>query len=165
MSITDAVLIALALLICGTYWKLSKRLQEQGSRMGAVLLSLAEQIAHLKGAVEEAARPEAEKYERRERKAFDRAEALTLGYLRQLKSGAVLRLISCSWYYPSEFPDFDRFEYRHDHINEQSATEFGYEVHGLRRPSPLEEWKPYHFLATETEASTSSCSGTIKRLP
>jgi hypothetical protein len=104
----------------------------------------------------------AEKYERRERKVFDQAEDLTLVYLRQLTLGAILKLISCSYYYPHQFPVFGRFEYKYDHIDEESLTKFGYEVHGFSRYSPLDEWKPYEFLIKETEASTSSCSGTIK---
>jgi len=161
MSTTHAMLIALALLICGAYSKLSKWL---------VLLTeqiecLRNEVVALQSAVEEATMSEAEKYERRESKAFSQAEELTLAYLRQLKPGAILRLISCSWYYPSEFPVFDRFEYKHDYVDEQNLTEFGYEVHGFWRHDPLEAWEPYHFLSKKKEASTSSCSGTIKRLP
>src|SRR5437870_2517033 len=128
MSTTYVLLIALALLIYAAYSKLSKRLQEQRSSTDVVLLSLAEQIERLrdeitvlKSTLEEAAMlSEAEKYERRERKAFDQAEALTLANLRQLKPGAALRLMSCSWYYPSKFPVFGHFEYKHDHIDEQN---------------------------------------------
>lgn len=73
-------------------------------------------------------------------------------------------LISKSYYYPNEEPFFDKFVYKHDHLDEMKRTNFGYEVHGFRRFSPLDEWSPCMFLATEKECSTWDCSGTIKRL-
>ena len=137
-----------------------------------LLMALVEQIERLKDEVtglkrvveDTALMSEVEKQEWRERKVFDQAETLTLTYLQQLGRGMVLKLISCSYHYPTTFPVFNRFEYKHDHIDEQNPTEFGYEVHGFSRRHPFEQWEPYRFLAGETEATTFSCSGTIKRI-
>jgi hypothetical protein len=150
MSITAAVLIALGLLIFRAYSTLSKRLLSLAQQIAL----LSNEIATLKSTVEEAMMPEVERHERREWKVFDQAEPLTLPYLRRLKPGAVLRLISCSWIYPTDFPSFDRFEYKHGHVDEQSQTKHGYEVHRFWRHSPQDEWQPFNFLAQETEASS-----------
>lgn len=96
--------------------------------------------------------------------AFQRGSDLTLAELRAMKAGEVVHLIEKSYFYPSEKACIERFEYKHDHVNEKNSSKFGCEVHGFRRLSGAQDWQPYQFLASDKESQTSSCAGTIKRL-
>lgn len=100
----------------------------------------------------------------KEELAFENARAFSLSDVRQLKQSDTLHLISLSYIYPQEEPLIDRFEYKHDHLDESLRTQFGCPVHGFWRFSPSEDWTPYEFLATNDECNTTSCEGTIKRL-
>ena len=100
----------------------------------------------------------------KEKLVFENARTFSLADVRQLKQGDTLCLISQSYVYPEDEPHIDRFEYKHDHLDETARTEFGCPVHGFWRFSKLEDWSPYQFLAKDDECTTISCEGTIKRL-
>ena len=101
----------------------------------------------------------------KEHLAFDNAQNLDLSFFEKMEKGQIVTLTSGSWYYPSENIVIDRFQYKHDHINKESKTEFGWEVHGFEKSLSFEtdEWTPCTFLANDKECQTSSCTGTIKK--
>jgi len=101
----------------------------------------------------------------KEHRAFDNAQNLNISYFEKMEKGQIINLISGSYYYPSEDIIIDRFQYKHDHINKENKTEFGWEVHGFQKSLSFEgdEWTPCTFLANDQECQTSSCSGTIKK--
>lgn len=111
-----------------------------------------------------ACRPEKPSPEEMQEWAFQRGSDLTLTQLRAMKAGEIVHLIEKSYFYPSEKACIERFDYKHDHVDDGNSSKFGYEVHGFRKLSGADDWEPYQFLASDKESQTSSCSGTIKRL-
>lgn len=109
--------------------------------------------------------PETEKRWRIELEDFQERPMLTLTFLRKLEPGAVLHLKSCRWLWPHDEPFFEQFHYKHERIDEESLGQFGRTVYGYQRSSEETPWEEFHFLAQDDEASTSDCTGTIKRLP
>lgn len=101
----------------------------------------------------------------KEHRAFENAQNLNISYFEKMEKGQIINFMSGSYYYPSEDIVIDRFQYKHDHINKESKSEFGWEVHGFQKSLSFEgdEWTPCTFLANDQECQTSSCSGTIKR--
>ena len=101
----------------------------------------------------------------KEHRAFDNAQNLNISYFEKMEKGQIINLMSGSYYYPSEDIVIDRFQYKHDHINKESKSEFGWEVHGFQKSLSFDgdEWTPCTFLANDQECQTSSCSGTIKK--
>jgi hypothetical protein len=96
--------------------------------------------------------------------AFEQARPLTLEMIRTFKPGDVFQLISKSYHYPSEEPEVDKFQYKHELVDEGKQPNHGYEVNGYRRFLACGDWEPFHFLASEKESQTWSCEGTIRRL-
>ena len=99
---------------------------------------------------------------REEARRFEAAARITLGDIRQWTLGETFHLISRSYYYPDDEPVFDEFEYQHHHIDEDSRTEFGWEVHGFARDAIDPKWRPRKFLASEEKCQTASCAGTLR---
>lgn len=101
----------------------------------------------------------------KEHHAFDNAQNLNTSFFEKMEKGQIINLMSGSWYYPSEDIVIVRFQYKHDHINKENKTEFGWEVHGFQKSLSFEsdEWSPCSFLANDQECQTSSCAGTIKK--
>ena len=100
----------------------------------------------------------------KECRAFELARPLTIEMIRTFKPGDVFQLISQSWHYPSEEPEVDKFEYKHELVDEGTQAKHGCEVNGYRRYLGYGDWEPFHFLASEKESQTWSCEGTIRRL-
>jgi hypothetical protein len=96
--------------------------------------------------------------------AFDHSPDLILADLRAAENGQTWWLIAKSWYYPSEMPLVEIFQYKHDHVDDKTSSKFGYEVHGFHRSTERNDWEPYRFLASEKESKTWSCGGTVRRL-
>ena len=101
--------------------------------------------------------------EERQKRLFDRLPALTLLDVQKMKAEMVVSFVTKSYYYPSDFPVFDQFQYKHGGIDDTKATDFGFKVNGSSRQTPSDEWKPYSFFAKLDECTTSSCSGIIRR--
>lgn len=100
-----------------------------------------------------------------EHRTFDNAQNLNISFFEKMEKGQIINLMSGSLYYPSEDIVIDRFQYKHNHINKENKTKFGWEVHGFKKSLSFEgdEWTPCAFLANDQECNTSSCSGTIKK--
>jgi hypothetical protein len=101
----------------------------------------------------------------KEHHAFDNAQNLNISFFERMEKGQKINLTSGSYHYPSEDIVIDRFQYKHDHINKENKTEFGWKVHGFQKSLSFEgdEWTPCTFFANDKECQTSSCSGTIKK--
>jgi hypothetical protein len=84
--------------------------------------------------------------------------------VRTFKPGDVLQLISMSYNYPSGEPIIDKFEYKHELVDEGQQSEHGCTVNGYRRFLGYGDWESFHFLVSEKESQTWSCEGTIRRL-
>jgi hypothetical protein len=110
----------------------------------------------------------------KEHRKFQQARCLTLSDVEIFKEGQTLTLISCSYYYPSDKPSVDTFEYRHERLGAPIETGKSGEsakdtksytcVHGFVRWDPAQEWDPYTFHAARDECVTSTHEGTIRRL-
>ncbi len=151
--------------------EIARRLREregQGLLVHSAIFTVLGRSAALRGGEEtrrlSACHAEKPSPEEMQEWAFQRGSELTLTQLRAMKAGEVVHLIEKSYFYPSEKACIERFDYKHDHVDDGNSSKFGYEVHGLRRLPGAEDWEPYQFLASDKESQTSSCSGTIKRL-
>lgn len=180
MSTTDYLVIALAVLLYVAFTALRRSIRYQNSAIEKLLEATnqgSETLEDLKKQIErvELKLDEVElkldeiEYRslsktEKECRTFDGAVDLTVSNLRATKPGEKLRLIEKSYFYPSETPCLERFEYKHDHVDEESSSKFGYEIHGFRRSSTEDDWAPFQFLASEETAQTRSCAGTIRRL-
>jgi hypothetical protein len=100
----------------------------------------------------------------REHQTFENLPNLNISFFEKLPKGQIINLISGSYYYPSEEISLSRFQYKHDHIDKNNKTEFGWEIRGFEKFYDDDEWSPCTFLADENECQTSSCSGTIKKV-
>lgn len=100
----------------------------------------------------------------KEEVAFENAQDISIKFFEELKKGQIVSLISGSYFYPDENIHISRFEYKHDHIDKESKSEYGWEVHGYEKYFEGDEWSSCTLFANETESSTSSCSGTVKKI-
>ena len=100
----------------------------------------------------------------KEWRAFERARDLTLGMIRSFKAGEMLQLVAKSYNNPNDEPHVARFTHKHDHLDENKPSKYGYEVHGYWRISGSNQWEPYQFLASKKESLTSTCEGTIRQV-
>lgn len=124
---------------------------------------MAEQLSRLEEKIDTIEYNTLSKLEK-ECRAFEHARPLTLEMIRAFRPGDVFQLISQSWHYPSEKPEVDKFEYKHELLDEGKQSKPGYEVRGYRRFLSYGDWDSFHFLASEKESQTWSCEGTIRRL-
>ncbi|MBN1972677.1 MAG: hypothetical protein JW787_03505 [Sedimentisphaerales bacterium] len=99
----------------------------------------------------------------RENRAFNNAPNLDISFFEKMEKDRIINLISGSWYYPSDEIFINRFQYKHDHVDKENKTEFGWEVYGFQRFLACDEWTPCTFFANEKECMTLSCEGTIKK--
>jgi hypothetical protein len=102
--------------------------------------------------------------ESKDRRRFKSATPLNLAAVLSWSEGQTFRLISRSYYYPSDDPIMDDIEYRHHHVVLGVSSKFGHEVHGFARGAVGDEWQPFRFLAADEDCSTISCAGTIRLL-
>jgi hypothetical protein len=138
-------------------------LDPQSSQTDEKVLEFAEQLSRMEEKIETIEYNTLSKLEK-ECRAFERARPLTLEMIRTFKPGDVFQLISQSWHYPSEEPEVDKFEYKHELIDEGKQAKHGCEVNGYRRYLGYGDWEPFHFLTSEKESQTWSCEGTIRKL-
>jgi hypothetical protein len=95
--------------------------------------------------------------------AFENAQDISIIFFEALKKGQIVSFISGSYYYPDENIHISSFEYKHDYIDKESKSEYGWDVHGYEKYFEGDEWTPCTLLANEAESSTLSCSGTVKK--
>lgn len=96
--------------------------------------------------------------------AFENAKDISINFFEKLEKGQIVSLVSGSYYNPSENIYISKFVYKHDHIDRENKTRFGWEVHGYEKFFEEDEWSSCTLLAHDTGCSTSSCSGTVKKM-
>lgn len=170
MNITIVAIAVLGVLVWLTYLRLGALKREWGTTISRGLEALSERLE----AVEQKLTRVEEQLSQIEYNmlspdekicyAFDESRELPLSELHAVKKGDTWWMVEKSYYYPSVLPVAAIFEYKHDHVNETRSSRFGHEVQGFRRWRPQGEWEPYQFLASEKEALTPSCGGTLRRL-
>jgi hypothetical protein len=169
-SVIFVALVAIGMVLYLIMAELRKIFLNQNSGLGErytvldeKLQGLEEQLARLEKKID-SVEENTLSHLQKECRAFERARPLTLTRIRAFKTGETLQLISKSYVYPSDEPYVARFTYKHDRIDENAHSKYGYEVHGYWRLSGSSEWDPYHFLTSEKESLTSTCEGTIHEL-
>ena len=95
---------------------------------------------------------------------FEKAQDISIEFFEKLKKGQKVSLISGSYYYPNENILISMFEYKHDHIDYDNKSKYRWEVHGYEKGFDDDEWSSCTFITNETECSTFSCSGTVKKI-
>lgn len=142
-------LIAIGLVLCLIFAQLRKislhqraAVIPQPSQTDEKLLELAEQLSRVE----------------------EKIDTIEYNTLSKIEPGDVFQLISKSYHYPSEKPEVDKFEYKHELVDEGKQSKHGYEVNGYRRFLASGDWESFHFLASEKESQPWSCERTIRRL-
>lgn len=100
----------------------------------------------------------------KEEVAFEKAQDLSVKFFEKLEKGQIISLASGSYYHPDEDIHISKFEYKHDSLDKESKTEYGWKVYGYQKLFAEDEWSSCEFIANDTECSTSDCSGTIKKM-
>ena len=154
-----AVLIAVAVLLLWGVANLERLVNRRADQHERRLSDVAESLEKVVERVSEL-REQLMTPHQKEKRKYDRATRVGISDVRQWHEGQILRLVSCSYYYPSDEAVIDFFEYKHERIGE--ATRWGFTVEGFSRSAASDEWQRCSFLAAENECSTSSCSGTIR---
>ncbi|MBI4458785.1 MAG: hypothetical protein HY648_01835 [Acidobacteria bacterium] len=162
MSIEAALILGFPAFLVGWLCKPSSVVEEDRNSdalLASRLDGIERMLEEIQNRLDDSVEPSDEDQHR-----FKCARAITLADARRWAHGDTMRLISKSYYYPTEGPSLADFEYRHDRVDTAEQNGFGFEVLGWRRFSSTDEWTPYRFLANEKECTTSSCEGTIRKL-
>ena len=133
--------------------------EKDGERVEQITGKLREEVEELR---EEVRVSKLNPLELEEERWEENAKDINLSFFENLKKDEVVKLVSGSYYYPSDDIHIAEFEYKHDFIDYADKSEHGVTIHGLERYDYADEWRPTTMLATDEETSTSSCSGTIK---
>ena len=157
------LIIVFVLIVIWFFWRQSleiirKKISKSEIELYEELKQVKSELNELRDKVECMSLSEDEK----EKLAFENAPDLPLLFFEKLEKGQVISLMSGSYYYPSEDIYINKFQYKHDYIDQENKTEYGYEIHGFENPYD-DEWFECTFRANEKECKTEDCAGTVKR--
>ena len=126
------------------------------------LKGLEQTVERVESGVDELLLSPQERQDLLDKRRFNSAATITLKDVQEWKQGDTMDLIEESVIYPPGVLLYGEWMYRYDHI-------FGHRVHGFiwekSSKDGEEEWLPHDFLASADRSSTSSCDGTVRRLP